>query len=302
MPHLALVFAASVWGSAPAAIKFVLAAIPLFDAVAFRFLLATAALWLAALIAGRLGRVRQVGWQPFLAGMVDPGVIAVLVYHGVQMTTAIHTSVIFALMPIVSTVFGRAVLKEAISVPVVLGAGVAIAGIAVLVSSKTATGEPTLAGDLVIVGCVFIVCAAQLVLRKVARDHGEPIVATASMMSGATTTGFVAWLVFADDHSLTWAATAPADVWIVFLYAALVISAGCFFLYNYALHHLPVGRASLYGVLEGPSGVVIAWLLLGEVATLSESIGIGLAIAGVALPSLIALAWAARAGASAARP
>lgn len=227
MPHLALVFAASVWGSAPAAIKFVLAAIPLFDAVSFRFLLATAALWLAALIAGRLGRVRQVGWQPFLAGMVDPGVIAVLVYHGVQMTTAIHTSVIFALMPIVSTVFGRAVLKEAISVPVVLGAGVAIAGIAVLVSSKTATGEPTLAGDLVIVGCVFIVCAAQLVLRKVARDHGEPIVATASMMSGATTTGFVAWLVFADDHSLTWAATAPADVWIVFLYAALVISAGC---------------------------------------------------------------------------
>ena len=298
MPHLALVIAASVWGSAPAAIKLVLSAVPLFDAVAFRFALATAALWLATLLAGRMKRVAIVGWRPFLAGMLDPGVIAILVYHGIQLTTAIHTSVIFALMPLVASLFGRIALKEPITLGVMGGAGVAVLGVGLLAAARGASGESTLVGDAIIVFAVFVVCAVQIVLRNVAREHGEPIVATASMMSGATTTAFIAWLIFAPDHGMAWVPTMPANVAVIFFYSAFVISAGCFFLYNYALRHLQVGRASLYGILEAPSGVLIAWLLLGEVATLQESVGIALAIAGVALPVILMVAKRSRTPAS----
>ena len=67
LPHMSMILAVIFWSSSATAIKFILPVIPVFEAVAMRFLVAAAVLWLAVLVAGRLRELRIVGWRPLVA-------------------------------------------------------------------------------------------------------------------------------------------------------------------------------------------------------------------------------------------
>ena len=109
---------------------------------------------------------------------------------------------------------------------------------------------------------------------------------TALMISGAGTIGMAALGVFGTVQPLAWVEIADTNIWLVFLYSATAISAVAFFLYNFALRHLHMGRVSLYSVLQAPLGVSLAAVLLGEAVNGREMIGIVLVVTGVALPAL----------------
>lgn len=288
IPHLACLFGVVLWASSPTAIKFVLAEMPVWDAPALRFGLAAIVLWAVAVALGHIGEVRRIGWRPFVAGLVDPGIISIMAYQGFLLTAASHGTVIFALMPLVAALFGRVFLNEPLAAPTIAGATLALAGVVLLVSSQDSAGASSLTGDLLLVGCVILICGAQIPLRRIAIAHGRPLVTTAIMMSGAATTTIFARLVFGDNSApLAWAATASTDTWIVFAYTAIVISSSSFVLYNYALRHLPVARVSLYSVLQTPIGVPLAWAVLGERLSWVEVGAAVLVIAGVAIPVVV---------------
>jgi drug/metabolite transporter (DMT)-like permease len=286
--HLACLLGVAFWASSPTAIKFVLAEMPVWDAPALRFGLAAIVLWGVVLALGHIGEVRRIGWRPFVAGLVDPGIISIMAYQGFLLTAASHGTVIFALMPLVAALFGRVFLKEPLAAPTIAGAAIALVGVVLLVSSQDAAGSSSFAGDLLLVGCIVLICGAQVPLRRVATAHGRPLVTTAIMMSGAAATTIAARLVFGDNAApLAWAETASTDTWIVFLYTALIISGSSFVLYNYALRHLPVARVSLYSVLQTPIGVPLAWAVLGERLSWVEVGAAALVIAGVAIPVIV---------------
>ena len=64
MPHLALLLAVTFWASSPTAIKIVLAAVPVIEAVTLRFVIAAVMLWLAAAAVRQAVNVRRVGCAP----------------------------------------------------------------------------------------------------------------------------------------------------------------------------------------------------------------------------------------------
>ena len=68
----------------------------------------------------------------------------------------------------------------------------------------------------------------------------------------------------------------------------ILTTAGPFFLYNYALQYLSVGRVSLYAPLTGPVGVVIATVAFGEPVDALIVAAIVMALGGAFLPSLTA--------------
>jgi drug/metabolite transporter (DMT)-like permease len=286
LPHLAMILAVTFWSSSSTAIKFILPVIPVFEAVSFRFVIAAALLWLVVLAARQLRYLKAVGWQPYFAGMIDPGVIAIMAYVGLTMTTAVHAVVIFSTMPLLASVIGRVFLKEPLTLPVFGGALLGLGGTVLLLSSSLVTSNASLIGDALLIGAVILVCFAQLVLRRVARDRGRPIVITALMISGAATIGLIALGIFGTTRPLAWIEFANTDIWLVFLYSATVISAAAFFLYNFALRHMHMGRVSLYSVLQAPLGVSLAAAVLGESVSDGEMAGIALVITGVALPAL----------------
>ncbi len=286
LPHLSMILAVTFWSSSATAIKFILPVIPVFEAVSFRFVIAAALLWLIVLASRQLRYLKAVGWQPYIAGMIDPGVIAIMAYVGLTMTTAVHAVVIFSTMPLFASVIGRVFLKEPMTLPVVGGAVLGLGGTVLLLSSSLSPSDASPTGDALLIGAVILVCFAQLVLRRVARDRGRPIVITALMISGAATIGLAALGVFGTSQPLAWVELASTDIWLVFLYSATVISAVAFFLYNFALRHLHMGRVSLYSVLQAPLGVSLAAVVLGEAVSEREMIGIVLVVIGVALPAL----------------
>ncbi len=82
----------------------------------------------------------------------------------------------------------------------------------------------------------------------------------------------------------------PLLGWIVLREAVrmtvLIGGAIPFFLYNFGLHHLPVGRLSLFMDLMGPMGALMAWSYLGTPVSLIDMVAIAIVVFGVALPSL----------------
>ena len=286
LPHLSMILAVTFWSSSSTAIKYILPVIPVFEAVAFRFVIAATVLWLVVIAARQMRYLRAVGWQPYVAGMVDPGIIAVMAYVGLTMTTAVHAVVIFSTMPVLASVIGRVFLKEPMTLAVSIGAVFGMGGTVLLISASESMSKTSLIGDGLLIGAVILVCFAQVVLRRVARDRGRPIVITALMISGAATVGLIALGLFGRTEALAWVSVASTDVWLVFIYSATVISAAAFFLYNFALRHLQMGRVSLYSVLQAPLGVSLAAVVLGESINTREMAGIVLVILGVALPTL----------------
>ena len=286
LPHMSMILAVTFWSSSATAIKFILPVIPVFEAVALRFMVAAAVLWLAVAVAGRLRELRIVGWQPVIAGVVDPGLIAVMAYVALTMTTAVHAVVIMSTMPIFAAIVGRVFLGEPLTPPVVGGAALGLVGTAILVSDTAAQSDATLAGDALMLGAVLLICFAQLVLRRAALDRGRPLPTTALMMSGGMLAGAAALALFGEAEPLAWTPAAGVDIWLAFLYTGTVISAAAFFLYNFALRHIAMGRLSLYSVLQTPLGVMLAAVLLGEAISAVELGGMTLVAAGVALPAL----------------
>ncbi len=286
MPHLALIVAVIFWASSATAIKVVLSAVPIYEAIALRFILAAIVLWLITILVGQLSALRRVGWRPFLAGLIEPGIVSVIGYNGMLMTTAVHATVIFTLMPLISSLLGRIFLKESISPAVIVGAFIGLGGTILLVADVGRNSNASLTGDLLVILAIFLVCTVQLTLRRVAQEHGQPALVTALMMTGGAVSSLVVLTVAGGPAPLGWVAEATPEVVSWFLYSAVLVSATSFLFTNYALRHLPVGRVSLYSVLTAPIGVPIAWIVLGESVSTQELFAIPLIVFGVALPAI----------------
>tara|TARA_Y100000588_G_scaffold325361_1_gene359095 strand:- start:1678 stop:2631 length:954 start_codon:yes stop_codon:yes gene_type:complete len=286
MPHLALVIAVTFWASSAIAIKVVISGIPIYEAVAFRYLIAAIVLWIITALTGQLSELRRMGWRPLAVGLIEPGIVSIIAYNGILLTTAVHATVIFTLMPLISSVLGRGFLNEEISPSVIVGAVIGLLGTVILVAGLD-SGEPaSLSGDLLIILAVVLICFAQLTLRRVAQQHGHPALMTALMMTGGAISGMALMAFLGEPNHLAWIETASPRVWLWFLYTAVLVSATSFLFTNYALRHLPVGRVQLYSILTAPIGVPMAWIVLGENVTSREIIAITIIVVGVTLPAI----------------
>ena len=74
---------------------------------------------------------------------------------------------------------------------------------------------------------------------------------------------------------------------VLMLYLGMVATAGPFFLLNFALRHLSVGRMALFSSLVGPLSVPMAALFLGETIQGLEIAAIATVMLGVFLPNII---------------
>ena len=273
--------------------KIALAALPPFGVVALRYGMAALIMWAIVLMTRRAIWFRGFAATVFAAGLLE-GVAALGIYWGLSLTTAIHATVLVSLMPLMTTLLGRALLKEPITARVLAGSIIAFAGTLVLVVSGGET-EASVIGDVMIASALFLVCLQLLILRRVAQVHGEPLVVTAYLLFGAALVGAGAGLL--DQGADAFAARALGaglEAWLAILYLAAGVSGATFFLFNYAVRHMPVGRITLYFVLIAPLGVPLAALVLGESISGRDIFAISLVVFGVALPALAFPAWGKR--------
>lgn len=133
LPTLAMLAAVFLWSSATPASKFVLLEVPPAEFVMLRLSLAAVALWLVVLALQPDVRLRKVGWRPLAMGILEPGLVTVLIAIGLTMTSPVSGSVFWGLMPLLMPLLARVVLGEQIEIVVLAAAVIAFGGTAILI-------------------------------------------------------------------------------------------------------------------------------------------------------------------------
>jgi drug/metabolite transporter (DMT)-like permease len=287
LPTLAMLAAVFLWSSATPGSKFVLGEIPVAEFVVVRLSLAAAALWLIVLVTGTRAGLRATGWRPLVMGLLEPGLVTLLVSVGLTMTSPVSGSVFWGLMPLLMPVLGRVVLGEPIEGIVVGAAAVAFTGTLVLVWGQTHHGGGSVLGDVLVVGGVLAAAFNSLLSRRNAQAGASPLATSSWQLTSACCVAFALLLVLPADELRSPGASGAAVAILVYL--GLVVSVGVYILSNYAVRHLPVARMGLLGCLTAPLGATLSAGLLGTRVSVLDVAAVCLIIGAVALPTVLQL-------------
>ena len=284
MPVLAMLLASMLFASSNIGNKIAVADLAVAEVVSGRFLFAAAVLWAMVLLT-RQPVVWKEARRPLLMGLLDPGLVSLLIVSGLQYTSAVNVAVFWALMPLFTPIAARLVLGEKINNLVILGALVAVTGAIILAMANKNAGEGNLTGDFLAICGVLCAVGTALLGRRVAQTQGRPTVTTAWQMTMALgVAGSVLMVLEQPGETVARLQEGPI---LLLAYLGMIALAGSFFLMNYALRHLPAGHVALFASLTGPLVLPKAAIILGETIQLWEVAAIGIVMVGVAIPSLV---------------
>lgn len=282
---LAMLAAVLLWSSATPTMKFALAEIAAGEFVFLRLALAALALWFLVAVTRTSANLRDVGWRPLVMGLLEPGLVTLLVATGLTMTSPVSGSVFWSLMPLLMPLLGRFVLGEALESIVLLAAALAFGGTMILVWGQTHHGGGSVLGDLFVASGVMTSAISGLLARRNAQGGANPL-ATSSwqLTAGCAVAAALSFVLASSGGHVRDASLLSIGA---LLYLGLVVSVGVYILSNYATGHIPVGRMSLLTCLGAPVGTAISAIFLGTHVSPLDLVGIGIVVFAVALPALI---------------
>jgi len=278
--YTSIIAACLLWSLNPAANKLALEEIAVPQLVFMRAVFAAFILLLVSFFMGHRFRPKEIGWRPFLLGVLDPGLTSLLFVTSLTVLSASNTVLIMALMPFSQSVLGRVVFKEELRSSVWLGGTLAFSGIVIYFSGEAFNGADTVWGNSLLLSVFCLMAVSQLMTRKIMTTEIPAIQVTSSQMISASVVLFIYLIVFGDTE-LPLQASSGTMMTLLFLVFSMAIP---FFLYNQAMRHLPIGTASLLLVMIIPFGFLFAAIFLGEEITLIKATGAILVMTGVAFP------------------
>lgn len=278
--YISIIAACLLWSMNPAANKLALEEIAVPQLVFMRAVFAAFILLLVSFFMGHRFRPKEIGWRPFLLGVLDPGLTSLLFVTSLTVLSASNTVLILALMPFSQSMLGRVVFKEELRSSVLLGATLAFSGIVIYFSGEAFNGADTVWGNSLLLSVFCLMAVSQLMTRKIMTTEIPAIQVTSSQMISASVVLFI-YLILFGDTELPLQASSGTMMTLLFLVFSMAIP---FFLYNQAMRHLPIGTASLLLVMIIPFGFLFAAIFLGEEITLIKATGAILVMTGVAFP------------------
>jgi len=267
-------------GTNPVAVKVAVAEFPPLPFVAMRFTLA--GLLLLALVAlleqgnGRPGRRDLLSLAG--VGLVGVGANNVAFTHGVSMTTASETALIYAAVPIWGILLGLALGLERPTPWGILGVCLAFLGVAVVVYGGL-TGSTSLLGNLLIVVATVCWGAYAVLSLPLLRRYSPLVVASYTMLFGGLGALPFALPGFLDAG---WA-EASGEAWGALAYSTLLVAAFGFWAWQRGVSQVGANRVLIYQYLITLVGVAAGVLLLGESLTANKVLGGAVILLGVYL-------------------
>jgi len=281
--YTSIILACFLWSLNPVANKVALEDIAVPQLVFMRAVFAAIILLSLALYAGHRFSPKQIGWRPFVLGILDPGLTSLLFVTSLTVLSASNTVLIMALMPFSQSILGHMVFKEDFQSSVWIGGLIAVFGLAIFCIGEDFNGAESVWGNALLLSVFCLMAVSQLMTRKIMTTEIPTILVTSSQMVSASVVLLVNLLIFG-DLNLPIQASSGTMMTIIFLIFSMAIP---FFLYNQSMRHIPVGMASLLLILIIPFGFLFAAIFLGENITLLKSGGAVLVMIGVALPNFL---------------
>lgn len=273
---LAVLGVAVVWGASYPVAKGALADAPVLLLIFYRFLVTalvmTAIAWRDLAAAPR---------RDLLAGAVLGGILCAIFLaetSGVALTTATNTALIISLCTIFTPFLEFGLQGRLPPAAVVLGAGLAVAGVALLAGGLTLPGP----GDLLVLGAA-ILRAIMVVSTKRLMEGRALSSAALTAVQAITVTGLTLVLLLARQGAGGLVVTAGAGFWGAVAFLSLFCTITAFYIQNAAVRRSSPTRVSFLMGTEPLFGFALSWMLLAEAAAPATLIGAGLIVSGTFL-------------------
>jgi drug/metabolite transporter (DMT)-like permease len=197
-----------------------------------------------------------------------------LQFHGLALTTVSHASLMVGSMPVLLAAAAALFAGERLDWIGWLALAGSTCGAALIVlggsRGPAGHGEPSLAGDLLVVASLVTALAWILLSKKLMQTHSPPVVTSYSILAGTAMLTVIVlgpWLLSPLTHSNAQPppfAHLSATAWIALTVSGLFCTALTTLLWNWGIHHVPASRAGVFLNIEPALGSWLGVKLLGE--------------------------------------
>ena len=270
----AFIGSAAIWGSTFLAIRFGNEATPPVWAATIRLVLASALLFgIAAIFRMPLPRGAALRGAA-LWGFFNLGINMTLLYTGEQTVPSGISAVLFATVPLSTALLAAIFGVERLVTRKLIGAVVAIAGVAVIFAGELGVSVP-LAGLVTIFGAATAAALANVLLKQAPKQQVIPLNAIGAGIGAVVC--LVISVVLGESHALPTTMAA----WLPIAYLTIAGSLGAFVLFTWLVTHWSVGNASLVGVIVPIIAVILGGLVKGEQPAPLTYVGAAIIISAV---------------------
>lgn len=280
MTELGLVAMSVIWGVNFSVLKYGTAVMAPLAFNVLRMALGCTVLLTLAAVRRTPSPTRRDRWRLMALGLLGHGIYQAFFAMGIARTRAGTAALVISASPAVVALVARAFGHERLSRRAVLGIASSIAGVGlVLGGSLQADGASHLVGDLFIL--VAVVCWAFYTsgLMPLTRRVESVQVAAWTLVGGVVPLSLVA-------APALWA-TAWGSVgwraWGAVAYAGVMAMVVAYLFWYRGVHRLGPTRTAMFANLQPIVALLVAWMALGEVPTLSQGIGTVAVIGGLIL-------------------
>ena len=279
---LSLLAAMALTGANVALGKAIVAEVPVYMFVLFRFAVASAAL--ALMVRGEPGprlatmsrtQVRDLSLMALL-GMVG---FTVFMFEGLKRTAAADAGIITATLPAVVAALGVALAGDRLTRRQLLAVALAVAGLVLVQATGTAAGTSSLLGNMLVGGAVL--CEASFVIlgKRLAPPY-QPL----RLALGANLVGLMLAVPLAFIDAPTFdVRTVTPGMWLLGTWYALAASVVCLWLWYRGLPHVQTWLAGLATAAIPIAALAASALYLGETIGGWKLAGAALVICGIVL-------------------
>jgi len=280
LPTLALIGAASLWGSSFIAMKVAVTVFPPPLVIFGRMAIGTG---IFALLLRRLRYVeyRRGDWRwLLLMGAFEPGLYFLFEAYALQLTTASQAGMVAALLPLMMGVGAFVFLGERPKLRTWLGFLLAVAGVVWLgIGGEASADAPNpLLGNFLEFLAMASAVGYMLLLKRLSARYSPWFLTAVQSFCGCVF--FMPALAFFPETLTT---PPPLDALLSVIYLGAVVTIVAYGLYNYGMSKLPASQASSFVNLIPVFAVFLGWSILDERFTLQQILAAGLVFVGVCL-------------------
>jgi probable blue pigment (indigoidine) exporter len=265
----------AMWSSAFTSARIIVVDAPPFLALAVRFAISGA---LALAIGRALGQRIALGrrqWRPILVfGICQNALYLGLIFAAVQTVEASVAVVVASTLPLLVAALDRLVFGVRLSALAVGGLAAGLGGVLVITAARLGAGlDPV--GLAYCVGAVLALAIATLTVRGASAGGHLWMVVGLQMLVGSAALLPVSLLL--ETWEVTWSASIIGAFW----YTVLVPGLAATVIWFWLVGRIGATRASTFHFLNPFLGVAIAALVLGEMVTVRDLVGVAIIMAGI---------------------